>query len=394
MPPDIKNNLSYMSNGKGKKHKIILTGGGTGGHIFPLIAIVREVKRILPVETLDIHYLGPKDGIPRKYIEREGIKVKYISAGKIRRYSGIQPFLQNLIDMFIKTPIGVVQSFIFLFSFSPDMILSKGGYGSFPVILSGRMLQIPSFMHESDSVVGAANKFLQRFIAEIFVAFPNTEGVDKAKMLVVGNPIREELIKGNKEKARSIFNLKGEKPVLLILGGSQGSERINDLLLSSIRMALEDFEIIHQCGGKNHEQIAAEVNAVITRKDLKERYHAYPFLEEEKLKHAYKCADLVVSRAGSGTIFEVAANGRAGVFLPLPESAQDHQVKNAYEYAASGAAVVMEEGNLTSHFFLEKLREIFSIREQIEEMEKNALKFAKPRAGYIVAAYIKEYLTR
>ncbi len=371
-----------------------MAGGGSGGHVFPLIAITRELKRVLPGDVLDFCYLGPRDKVSKEYIEREGIRMKPIYSGKLRRYIGFLPVLRNIFDIAIKMPAGIVQSFFFLFFYSPDLILSKGGYGSFPVVLAGRLLRIPVFLHESDSAAGAANQFLQRFASEIFVSFPDTSGIKKEKMIITGNPVREEVLEGEKEKGKRLFGLRGEKPVLLILGGSQGSERINDLVLSISGKILEDFEVIHQCGAGNSKEVSAEVEAVITDKEKKEHYHVYPFLNEEKMKHAYECAELVVSRAGAGTIFELAAKGRAAVLLPLPESAQDHQAKNAYEYSASGAAIVLEEGNLTSHFFLERIKELFSPVKQIREMESNARGFSKPRAGYIIASYIKEYLTR
>ncbi len=377
-----------------KKYKLILTGGGTGGHVFPLIAVVRELKKMMPAEDLEIYYIGPWDPFSGNYLKKEGVSVKYIKTGKIRRYFGLKPVLQNLADIFFRIPMGVIQAFMHLYSISPDMIFSKGGYGSFPVVLSGRLFQIPVFLHESDMISGAANSLLQRFSAEVFVSFPKTENVDRKKMLVVGNPVRSEITKGDKETAKSVFQLKGEKPPILILGGSQGSERINDLFLSALSGFLEKFEIIHQCGENNYKRVFAEANAVLTNEELKKNYHLYPFLDEEKLKHAYAAAELVISRAGAESIFEIAATGKASVFLPLPEAAQNHQVKNAYAYSSAGAAVVFEEANLSPRFFLRKIEELFSPIQQIRTMGKNALSFAKPRAGVIIASYIKEYLTQ
>jgi len=378
---------------KEKKYKIIFTGGGTGGHIFPLVAIIRELKKILPKELLDIYYIGPKDSLSEKYISKENIDIRYIYTGKMRRYIGGRAMLENFIDIFFRIPVGMIQSFFYLYIFSPDLIFGKGGYGSFPIILIAKIFQVPVILHESDAILGATNQFLQKISTEIFVSFPKTEKVINNKMFVVGNPIREEILKGNKEKAKEIFKLNGDKHVILILGGSQGSERINDLFLSSASLFLENFQVIHQCGTNNYQQISAESKATI-KEDLKKNYYLASFLDEEELSHAYALADLVVSRAGSGSIFEIAAVGRGGVLLPLPEAAQQHQVKNAYAYASVGAGIVFEEENMSPHFFLEKIKELFSPIEQIRIMERNAKNFAKPRAAFVIASYLKEYLTK
>ncbi len=377
---------------KTKKYKIIITGGGTGGHIFPLLAIIRELKKIISQDFLEICFIGPKNNITEKYIKEEGIVTRYIFTGKIRRYK--EGFFQNILDVLFKIPLGVIQSFFHIYFYSPDLILSKGGHGSLPAVLVGSFFRVPIIIHESDSVVGKTNKYLQRFAGEIFTSFPDTLGVDKRKMMVVGNPIRESILMGTKEEAKKRFNLLDDKPLLVFLGGSQGSIRINELFLSMSTNILKNFEVVHQCGEDNYKQVFAETNAIITDDLMKKRYHPVSFLNEEDLKSLYASADLIISRAGSGSIFEIAGSGRASFLIPLSESAQNHQVQNAYQYSSTKSAVVFEEENLSSHFFLGKLNEIFSPIEQIKMMEENARNFARPRAGHIVASYIKEYLTR
>ncbi len=377
-----------------KKIKILFTGGGTGGHLFPLISVIREVKKTLPEGSFELYYIGPKESLAQKYMEKEGVKVKYILTGKLRRYLGFSAIVQNFIDLFFKVPVGILQSFLYMFFVSPDLIFSKGSHGSLPTVIGGYILQIPIFLHESDIIPGATNKFLQRFALEVFVSFRNTQGVDPKKMVTVGNPIREEVIGGSVEKGREIFSLSGEKPVLLILGGSQGSERINDLVLSTLEDMLKYFEVIHQCGEKNMKRVSAEANAVIFNENSKKYYHVYPFFTEEQIREAYAVADLVVSRAGAGSIFEISANKKPSVLLPLPEAAQDHQTKNAYSYSSLGASVVMEEENLTPHFFLERLKQLFSPKEQLKIMSSRAEEFSTPKSARIIASYIKEYLTK
>jgi UDP-N-acetylglucosamine--N-acetylmuramyl-(pentapeptide) pyrophosphoryl-undecaprenol N-acetylglucosamine transferase len=378
---------------KEKQIKIVFTAGGTGGHIFPLVAIIRELKNILPKEVdFVFYYIGPKNKLSEDYIKKEGVVMKNIFAGKLRRYNNPLAILQNFVDLFIKTPIGIVQSFFYLYFISPDVIFSKGGYGSVPVVLSTFFLRTPVFFHESDAVPGKANQFLQRFACEIFTSFPDTIGIPKNKIINVGNPIRTEVIGGSKEEAKKIFKLNEDKPVILIMGGSQGSERVNEIFISIANELLKDFQVIHQCGDLNHKQALAEADALID-KELRSNYHLFSFLNEEQLRNAYKVSDLVVSRAGSGNIFEISANAKASILLPLSGSAQDHQVKNAYSYARTGATIVFEEGNFTPRFFLGKVRELFYPIEQIRIMEENAKKFARPQSAYVTASYIKEYLT-
>ncbi len=375
-----------------KKYKIIFTGGGTGGHVFPLVAIIRELKKIMIDEDLDVFYIGPSDKISKEYIAREKVNIRYIHSGKIRRYSS--GLLQNIIDILFKIPLGIIQSFFYIFIISPDLIFSKGGYGSLPVVLMAKLFQVPVILHESDAILGGSNQFLQKLSTEVFVSFANTEKTDPKKIFVVGNPIRKELIEGDKEKGRELFKLSSEKPVLLIIGGSQGSERINELFLSAITGFLNDFEVIHQCGENNYKKVYTESQALLSSEEHKNNYHPYPFFDEEQIKNAYAVADLIISRAGSGSIFEIAANGKASVLLPLPESAQNHQVKNAYAYASSRAGIVLEQENLSSNFFLSKIKELFSPIEQIRNMEVNAKDFSRIRAAFIIATYIKEYLIR
>lgn len=372
--------------------KVIFTGGGTGGHIMPVIAISREIRRIYPNEDLKLFYIGPKDHFGKLLISQEGIEIKTIFSGKIRRYFDFKAVILNIIDILIKIPLGIFQSFFYLFFLAPDLIFNKGGYGAVPVIIAAKFLQIPIFSHESDVMSGFVNRHLGKYSLEIFVSFPKTEYLPPNKIFLTGHPIRRELLKKpDPEDAKFVLKLTDEKPIILILGGSQGSQRINDTVLAILPELLKDIEIIHQCGDKNLKSVVAE-SKVVVPKHLQKYYHPYAFLREEELRRAYHVADLVIGRAGSGTIFEIAAIGKPSILVPLPESAQGHQAKNAYAYAESGAALVIEEANLTSHFFLEKIKNLFAFPGQLEEMAEQARQFAKPRAAKIIASYLINYL--
>ena len=370
--------------------KILLTGGGTGGHIFPLVAVARELKKISP--DLEFFYIGPKDNFAEDIFSQEKIKTKWIKAGKIRRYLEIKSVFKNLADLFVNLPIGFFQSFFYIFFLNPDIIFSKGGYGSLPPVLAGWLLGTPIFLHESDSVVGFANKFLSKFAIKIFTSFPETENLPKEKTIVVGNPVRQGVLNVSRQEGIKILNLQGTKPVILILGGSQGAQRINDKILEIINQLANNFEIVHQTGKRNYKEFSLEVELLL-KKELKPFYHIFAFFEEKELGAAYAVADLVISRAGAGTIFEIALLGKAAILVPLPESAQGHQIKNAYLFTKNGAGIVMEEENFTPHFLYEKIKSLFEKPAKINEMRKKAKEFCQKNAAEFIAQYLFRFLT-
>jgi len=372
--------------------KIVFAGGGTGGHILPIIAVCREIRRIYSNKDLEFFYIGPKDEFGEIFLSHEGIKIKHVLSGKIRRYSGWKTYLRNIVDILFKIPVGILQSFFIVLFLNPDLLFSKGGYGSIPGVISSWLLGVPIFLHESDVVPGMSNRFLSKFAVMIFVSFPRTEYFPPRKMIMTGNPIRREILEGLKGEAKKLFKIDSDKPVVLILGGSQGAQRVNDEILEDLADMLETFEVIHQCGEKNYRQVKSESKSIITE-ELEKSYHLYPILKEELIKQAYSVCDIIISRAGSGSIFEIAASGKPSILIPLPESAQNHQVKNAYIYAENGATIVMEEINFTSHFFVQKLKFLFMHHDELAKMRKAALEFAKPEAAKTIAQYFIDYLT-
>jgi len=368
--------------------KIVFTGGGTGGHIFPIVAITRELRKLAPEKELKFWYLGPADKFAKEILTDEQINVKFLLCGKIRRYFSIKSFFQNLFD-FLKIPLGILQAFFYLILIRPHLIFSKGGYGSFPVVICGWILGIRVFLHESDLVPGLANKILFNFAVQIFTSFPPTPQFPKEKIIIVGNPIRREILTGTKIGAQKEFLLSGKKPVVLVLGGSQGAQRLNEKIVQCLPLLLSFCEIIHQTGKENLKAIRSMTDLLL-KKEEKLYYHPYGFLNEEQLANAYAVADLVVARAGSGTIFEIAAAKKPSILIPLPDSAQRHQIKNAYFYAKTGAAIVLEEENFSPYFFVERIKDLLSHPEELKKMSEAAAEFAKPLAGKIIAAYFLE----
>jgi len=367
--------------------KILFTGGGTGGHIMPLVAIVRELRRIYPKKDLQFYYMGPKDEFGLILLAQEDFIIKKIISGKIRRYFSFN----NFVDILFKIPFGIIQSFFLLISIKPDLVFSKGGSGSIAVTYSARILRIPVFIHESDVVPGLSNQATSKWAKKIFISFEKTEYFDPNKTTLIGNPIRKEILEGDKQIAVEIFNLTLSKPIFLIIGGSQGAETINDFVLRILNDLLKDYEVIHVTGSSNLKQTSAEAQVVVD-KNLERYYHPIGFLDEEKTKHAYKVADLIISRSGSGSIFEIAANGKPSILIPLPSAAGDHQSKNAYTYSETGASIVIEQQNLTPNFFMENIQLLFLHPEKLEEMKQSALIFAKPLAARAIAREILEFL--
>jgi UDP-N-acetylglucosamine--N-acetylmuramyl-(pentapeptide) pyrophosphoryl-undecaprenol N-acetylglucosamine transferase len=370
--------------------KIIFTGGGTGGHIFPIIALAREIKKLRP--DFNFYYIGPKDDFSSFLLQKEGIKVKSILAGKIRRYWTSEAILKNFLDIF-KIPIGFLQSLFYTFFLFPDFVFSKGGYGSLAASISGWIFLTPVMLHESDITAGLSNRIISRISVEVFTSFSvkETKGFSPEKIISVGNPVRKEILEGSKEEAERIFGLKKEKPVLFISGGSQGSRRINNMILDILDELLDSFQVILQAGEANFKEVENGASIMVSG-PKKSDFHPFSFLSDNQMSQALAVSQIIIARAGSGSIFEIAAAGKPSILIPLKEAAQNHQVENAYAYQKTGACQVIEEKNLTPHFFLEKIRYLISQPEELEAMREAAKDFSRPRAAEIIAKYLTEYL--
>lgn len=365
--------------------RIVLTGGGTGGHLFPIIAVVREIQNLLQQNkthipssvgsTLEFIFIGPPS-IGEEELAKSGIKHKKILAGKIRRYAS----MQNVLDVF-KLPFGFLQSLWHLFIFMPNVVFSKGGYGSVPVVLAARIFRIPVLIHESDATPGLANKFCAAFSKRIAISYDNSAKYFLArKTSLTGNPIRAGIFGGSKEAAKKTFGLTGAKPVLFVFGGSQGAQALNDVIFASLPALIARCEIIHQCGPANYESLKQ-----LTADKLYPGYFLLPFLNEEQVRDAYAVADLVISRAGASNIAEISALGKPSIIVPLPNAAADHQTKNALEYARTGATLVMEQMNLTPHLLQDRVFALLDNPELLRKMSEAAKTFNPPDAATKIA---------
>ncbi len=376
--------------------RILFTGGGTGGHIFPIIAVARQLNRIYTQSTepigpgeetvLQMYFLGA--GGFSDILSQEGIKARTILAGKIRRYFSVK----NILDLF-KMPIGLLQAFCYLYVWMPDVIFSKGGFGSVPVVIIGWLFRIPILIHESDSIPGLANRLAGKLAKRIAISFSFTEQYFPAeKTALVGNPFRLGITQiclstnpAEKERAKALFQIAGQKPLIFIFGGSQGAQKLNEITLSVLPQLLERYEIIHQTGAKNLEEVKEKASQISASAE----YHILPFLNEEEYAAAYLLADLVISRASS-SIFEIAACAKPSLLIPLPNSASDHQKKNAFAYAQAGAAVVIEQANLTPNLFLNEIVKILDDQNLIQQMSQNAKNFSRPEASQKISQALLE----
>lgn len=362
--------------------RILFTGGGTGGHFFPVVAVARELKRIAEEEQiidLELYYMGPDD-FGQEVIAGEEIFFFKVGTGKIRRYASILNFL----DVF-KTFFGIINGIWKIFLIMPDVIFSKGGYGAVPAVMGALIFRIPLIIHESDSIPGNVNKFSGRFATRIAVAFSSaTKFFPKEKIALVGIPIRKRILGGNPAQAKESMSIFSNLPVVGVIGASQGSQKINEALLGVLKELTEEFEIIHQTGEKNFEGVKGE-GSVTLEFAHKERYHPIGFLDEQAMREFYAASDLIISRAGASSIFEIAAWAKPAILVPLLNSAQEHQMKNAYDYAATGAAEIVEEANLSPHILLGEIKRIIQNKDMMRRMGEAAQRFSRIDAAEIIA---------
>ena len=363
--------------------KIVFTGGGSGGHFYPIIAVAQEIRILVQEKKLiepDLYYFGPTPYDERALFEL-GITHYTTAAGKLRRYAS----MWNYIDM-IKTFWGALTAILKLFVIYPDVVFTKGGYASFPTVFAARVLRIPIVVHESDSVFGKANAWATKFARSIAVSYPELAATLHGKPVAhTGNPTRREFFQSEVEGAYEYLHLEKDVPVVLILGGSQGAQVINDVVVDALPELLPQYQIIHQTGEKNLKEIETRVTVTLAGIPQASRYRPFAFLNVLALKMAMSAASLVVARAGSSGIFEIAASGLPSIIIPIPKEVSHDQSKNAFAYARAGAAVVVEQNNLTPHLLVAEIDRLFGNPELIKQMSAEAKAFARPDAARTIA---------
>lgn len=330
---------------KGKR--ILFTGGGTAGHVIVNLTLIPYFQKL----GWKVDYIGSKDGIERQLIEQlENVTYYSVSTGKLRRYMSID----NFKDPF-KVMKGTIQSWNIIRKTKPNIIFSKGGFVSVPVVIAARLRGVPTIIHESDYTPGLANKLAVRFAQKVLTTFPETvKHLPEKKATHIGAIVRDELFEGDKEQGLTLTNLTDKKPILLIMGGSSGSQRLNKLVRTNLHTLLDRFQIIHICGEGNIDQSINQAG-----------YVQFAYVNDE-LKHIFAITDFVASRAGSNAIFEFLALNIPMLLIPLPLSAsRGDQIVNAKSFKKSGYAHVLYEDKMNYTTFLEAVNRLEKEKHQL-----------------------------
>ncbi len=334
--------------------RIILTGGGTAGHVTPNIALLPRLREL----NYDIQYIGSYTGIEKELIEQEGIPYYAISTGKLRRYFS----LKNFTDPF-RVVKGMSEARKLVKLLQPDVIFSKGGFVAVPVVLAGRHLKVPVIIHESDMTPGLANRISMSAATKICCNFPETmDALPKDKAVLTGQPIRQELLNGDKYKALNFLHFNTDKPVILVTGGSLGAAAVNEAIRRVLPELLKSYQVVHLCG-------KGKLDASL---DHLPGYAQYEYIKDE-LKDLFALADIVVSRAGANAICELLALHKPNLLIPLSANAsRGDQILNARSFEKQGFSMVLEEEDITDDVLLSKINELYENRESYIDTMKHS----------------------
>lgn len=334
--------------------KIVMTGGGTAGHVTPNIALFDSLQK----DGYEIHYIGSYEGIEKGLIEDKKIPYYGISSGKFRRYRS----WKNLTDPF-RVLHGFFQARRLLGRIRPNVVFSKGGFVSVPVVMAAKTRHIPVIIHESDLTPGLANKLAMPSATKVCCNFPETlPYLPKEKAVLTGSPIRQELLHGNKQAAKDFCGFTGDLPILMVMGGSIGSVYINNAIRGCIDTLLTKYQIIHLCGKGNIDE---------SLKD-KKGYAQFEYISEN-LPDLFAAADLVVARAGANSICELLALHKPNILIPLSRNAsRGDQILNANSFAKQGFSAVLEEEEVTSEKLMATIDDVMAHRNRYIDAMKNS----------------------
>lgn len=366
--------------------KILFTGGGTGGHFYPLIAVAEEVNKLVDekkIANVRLYYFSdsPYD---EEALFANQITYKEIKTGKLRTYFSIQ----NFFDIF-KTVGGVINGFFAVFDLYPDVVFAKGAYASFPTLFAARLLRIPVIIHESDAAPGRVTSWAGKFAKYIAVSYKESfQFFPKERTAHTGQPIRPEL-EHPSAGGLEYLGLESEVPVIFILGGSSGAQIINEAILGILPELVKKYQVIHQTGKGNFDDVQKRSDHILKESEFKSRYKPFPFLNVLAMRMAAGVASVVVSRAGSA-IFEIASWGVPSIIIPFTVSNNDHAKKNAFAYARAGGGIVVEEKNLTPHVLLSEVDRITSDLILHDKMSADAKAFFEPGAAQKIAEKVLE----
>lgn len=357
--------------------RLLITGGGTGGHTYPALTTLSALqRRQVPHDVL---WVGTAAGLEARITAEHGIPFKSITTGKLRRRPNLRELGTNIVDVF-RIPLGVAQAVGHAARYLPDVVLSTGGYVAVPIGVAAKLIRRPLVMHEQTTVVGLANRILARLATTIAVSHESSIGYlpesVRSRVVVTGNPVRPELLHGNKAAAYDLFGLTFEVPLIYVTGGAQGSKQINTLIAEVLPRLLPHAQLVHQCGPAWIEQM----RAISLPPELADRYHPVPYVGAE-LPDLLAAADVVIARSGAGTVSELTAVGKPSVLIPLIPTGGDEQRKNAGYLAENGAARALLEPHPTGELLLESLMPLLADPELRATMAEAARKLGRVDAA-------------
>lgn len=365
--------------------RILMTGGGSGGHVYPLLAVAEVLRSLDTGQTIELHYMGPADAYQPLFTQLD-VNVHVTSGAKLRRYFSVQ----NILDV-PRFFLSILQALWRVFWLMPDATYSKGGPGALPVVIASWFFRVPVVVHESDVVPGLTNRISAHFAKRIAVSFEVAGRAFKAsKVAWTGHPERRSIreVGLSRDNAKMRLGFIADEPLVVVIGGSQGSVRLNEALLGALPSLVQVTQVLHQTGPGNDADAKAVAEAGMVGVDgmvaARHPWKVTPYLVD--IGAALTAADIVVSRAGSGSIFEIASFGRAAVLVPLPESANDHQRLNAVTFAAGGGAIVIEEANLVPGIVARQVADLLADAPRRQGMEGASRAFAKDGAADLIAA--------
>lgn len=370
--------------------RIIVTGGGTGGHTYPALTTIRTVRELLANEDAapDLLWVGTAKGLEARAAAEHRVPFHAITTGKLRRSAHPRQLRQNLADAF-RVPLGILQAVAIVARQRPDVVFSTGGYVAVPIGVAARLFRRPLVMHEQVVTLGLANRILARLATEILLShessLPSLPAKARGRAVVTGNPIRPELLTGTREAALNAFALHPQPPIVYVTGGAQGSVQINTLLIEALPELLSRCQVLHQCGELSYQRMSAFARTL--PEQLRLRYRVVDYLHSE-LPDVLAAADIVVSRSGAGTIAELTALGKPCILIPLIPTGGDEQRRNALHLAESGAARVLAGDDATAPRLLAELLALLEDPAARERMAAAARAHGRPDAAAAVAAAI------
>ena len=363
--------------------KVLVTGGGTGGHVYPALCVLNRLKE--KVSEAEILYVGKAGSLEEKLATESGYSFRSIEARGLTRKISFDFFKSAVSNLK-----GFFQSLSILREFSPDVIFATGGYVAFPVLLAAVFLRRPFFLHEQNAVAGLTNRIFSRFAESVALSFPETRGIKSNRTKFTGNPVREEIFKARKEEAIEFFGLKEDLKTLLVMGGSQGSVKLNEALIKSLPAfaRFRPIQIIHLTGEANFEEVKKEFEEKKEQLNFPDDlvYCPFPYLEEIGL--AYAAADLVLCRAGATTISELMALGKPAILVPYPWATDNHQEENARAVERRGAGRVILEKDLTPIVLFEEVKRVIYNETALRLMGQRARWLSRKEADRAIVEII------